>query len=167
MRPLRESDLGAKYLSWFENEQVSEHNSHGVLPLSAAEISGFVKKMNSKSDVTWGIFHAQDGHIGNITLDVSSWVYRVGQISLIIGDSNHWNRGVGSLVCRQVVRHAFEKMDLEKVWISTTASNKGMIRVAESLGFEREGTLREHLFLRNRRVDAVIFGLLKRENLGP
>ncbi len=161
IRPLRPDDLVGRYFDWFEDELVCKYNSHGGLPKGPAEREEFVRSLSSNSSVIWGIFHRAEGHVGNVSLQSISWLDRVAEFAIIIGEVAHWSKGLGGMVGAAVVRHGFEVLNLEKIFLATASSNKGMIRLAESLGFAHEGTLRKHLFLDGQRVDAVMYGLLR------
>jgi RimJ/RimL family protein N-acetyltransferase len=57
----------------------------------------------------------------------------------------------------------FADCGLERVEITTTTDNEAVQRFAGRLGFTREGLLRERNLERGRRVDLVLFGLLRDE----
>jgi RimJ/RimL family protein N-acetyltransferase len=54
----------------------------------------------------------------------------------------HRRRGYGSLAIAQLTRRLFEREGAHRVQITTDVDNDGMRRVAERLGFVREGVLR-------------------------
>lgn len=163
IRPLRSEDLLEEYLNWFEDPDVCQFNSHGVLPKVSRDKADFLSELDSSSSLTWGIFHDQDGHVGNASLQSISWVSRTAEFAIIIGEKPHWNKGLGRLVLDAVINHGFNKMNLERIFLATAATNTAMVNLAKSLGFQLEGSLRKHLFLDGSRVDAVVYGLLKNE----
>jgi ribosomal-protein-alanine N-acetyltransferase len=61
----------------------------------------------------------------------------------------------------------FGEVGLERVEITTTTDNAAVQRLVEQLGFTREGLLRERNLERGRRVDLVLFGLLRGEWRSP
>ena len=163
IRLLRPEDLVGRYIDWFEDPIVCQFNSHGVLPKGPKEKERFLLGLDSSSSVTWGIFHTEDGHLGNVSLQSISWVDRSAEFAVIIGEPRHWNRGLGKLVGNSVVEHGFQKMNLERIFLATAATNNGMVNLAVALGFKFEGALRKHLYLDGARVDAVMYGLLRSE----
>jgi RimJ/RimL family protein N-acetyltransferase len=54
------------------------------------------------------------------------------------------------------LRYAFAERGLHKVLARVFETNDASRRVLENLGFEREGTLRDHYFVDGERVDATI-----------
>lgn len=58
-------------------------------------------------------------------------------------DLDHRGRGVMSAAVCALVRHGFEKLHLHRVEIRTDVLNRSSCAVAERLGFQLEGVLRE------------------------
>jgi RimJ/RimL family protein N-acetyltransferase len=65
-----------------------------------------------------------------------------------------------------VQEYAFGRLNLRRLSAGAWASNTGMVRTFERLGWLREGCQREHAFRDNEPVDVILFGLLRREHYG-
>lgn len=61
---------------------------------------------------------------------------------------------------RAVISFAFEVLDVHRIELHAGVSNKPSIRVAEKLGFQREGVLREAGRGAGGFYDAFVYGLL-------
>ena len=73
-------------------------------------------------------------------------------------------RGITAHALRLLCRYAFEDLTLERLELFTDPENLASQRVAEGVGFQREGTLRSHLpHPDGRRRDSVMFSLLPGE----
>jgi RimJ/RimL family protein N-acetyltransferase len=72
-------------------------------------------------------------------------------------------RGLASRAVRLVTSWAFETLDLERVELTTTPDNAGSRALAARLGFTEEGTMRSRNLERGRRVDVMMFAVLKDE----
>lgn len=68
-------------------------------------------------------------------------------------------RGVVTRAARALIAHLGDRR-VHRVEIRTAASNARSIRLAERLGFQREGTLRQALPVGDRRLDLAVYGLL-------
>lgn len=68
-------------------------------------------------------------------------------------------KGIVARACRGVVDDLFAD-GVERIEIRTARHNERSIRLAERLGFEREGTLRRALPVGEERHDVAVFGLL-------
>lgn len=75
-------------------------------------------------------------------------------------------RGLGltTLATRRLCRYALDQLGLERLQLTTDVENLASQRVAEKVGFQREGVMRSHLRHPNgRRRDSALFSLLPGE----
>jgi RimJ/RimL family protein N-acetyltransferase len=73
-------------------------------------------------------------------------------------------RGLTTRALRLICRYALEELELERLELFTDPDNTASQRVAEKVGFQREGVLRSHLVHPDgRRRDSVMFSLLPGE----
>ena len=100
----------------------------------------------------------------------------VGSIGLGGNESSHnasigyWcpaearGRGLTTRALRLLARHALEELGMQRLELMTDPDNHASQRVAEKVGFRREGVLRSHvLHPDGRRRDSVLFSLLPGE----
>lgn len=73
-------------------------------------------------------------------------------------------RGVCTRALRLLCKWALDELDLQRLDLITDPENLASQRVAEKVGFRREGVLRAHLRHRDGRIrDSVVFSLLPGE----
>lgn len=87
---------------------------------------------------------------------------RRAEIGYFIG-SDFAGRGIVSLAVRAVLAHCFESLQLNRIELRCASTNARSIRMAERLGFVREGLLRQHECLHGAFVDQLVYGLLRSE----
>ena len=102
--------------------------------------------------------------VGGIGLGLSSSGFR--------GSIGYWitaparGKGICTRAVRLLSRHALEELQLPGVQLTADTDNVASQRVAEKVGFKREGVLRAHLRHPDGRVrDSVMFSLLPGELL--
>jgi RimJ/RimL family protein N-acetyltransferase len=100
--------------------------------------------------------------VGGIGMSVNSHFYR--------GHVGYWvarearGRGVCTRALRMLARHGLEELELQRLELITDPDNQASQRVAEKVGFQREGVLRAHLRHPDGRIrDSVMFSLLPGE----
>lgn len=97
------------------------------------------------------------------SIDVSVNSMGTGQIGYWLAREAR-GRGVCTAALRRLCRFAFEDLKLERLELMTDPDNVASQRVAEKVGFRREGVLRSHLVHGDgRRRDSVMFSLLPGE----
>lgn len=166
VRPLTMEDLGGPYPSWFEDQVVCRYNSHGKFFKTRAYFERFIQSLDREDHIVWAVCHVAEGHIGNISLQQIALINRTAEFAIILGDKRHRGRGVGLLAGRALLRHGFDKLNLERVYCGTAATNLGMQKLAVQMGMTLEGTRRKDLFLDGERVDVLEYGILRAE-FGP
>jgi len=72
-------------------------------------------------------------------------------------------RGAASRAVRLVTTWAFDSIGFERVELTTTPDNAATRALALKLGFTEEGTMRRRNLERGRRVDVMMFAVLKDE----
>lgn len=88
------------------------------------------------------------------------------RLGIVIGEKDLWGRGYGQLAAARAVDHAFHVLGLDRITAEVFADNPRSVRMFESLGFVREGVMRESIQRDGQRVDELIFGLLRHEWAG-
>lgn len=163
VRPLAEDDLDGPYPGWFEDQEVCRYNSHGKFFKTKAHFREYVTALNKENRIVWAVCHVTDGHIGNISLQGISCINRTAEFAIILGDKRHWGCGVGLLAGRALLQHGFNKLNLERIYCGTAATNEGMKKLAVAMGMVLEGTRRRHMFLAGSWVDVLEYGILREE----
>ena len=166
VRAFRETDLEGPYRGWFEDQDVCRFNSHGKLFPNERHFRTFWENLNRDDQLVWAICHRDNGHIGNISLQAISTVNRHAEFAILLGVKNHWGRGVAKSAGKQLLRHGFEKLNLERIYCGTAHTNTGMRRLALGLGMREEGCRRAHLWLDGSWVDMIEYGILRKELAG-
>ncbi|MGF6824525.1 ribosomal-protein-serine acetyltransferase [Microbacterium sp. ZKA21] len=100
----------------------------------------------------------QDGNaIGSVSAQIDRYT-RSAQLGYWV-DERAEGKGIVARACRAVIGDLFAD-GVERIEIRTAGHNERSIRLAERLGFAREGTLRRALPVGTQRHDLAVFGLL-------
>ncbi|MBN1979480.1 MAG: GNAT family N-acetyltransferase [Anaerolineae bacterium] len=99
------------------------------------------------------------------------WVSRYGDgrfpdavlVGIDVCEDAYLNQGIGAEALGLWVDCLFVNSDVHRVGLDTWSFNKRMMRVAEKLGFTREGVERELIRWQGEWLDRVHFGMLRRE----
>ena len=72
-------------------------------------------------------------------------------------------QGIGTQAARLILRHAFDTLGLERVYLCVLAINPGAIRSYEKAGFRQEGVFRKDLWRGDTAIDMVNMAILREE----
>lgn len=103
-----------------------------------------------------------DKHLGNISIWQTSRTGRIGEIGYWIRTDLN-GRGFATEATEALMRVGFDTLGLHKLTLRIAVGNIGSERVAEKLGFTREGVLREELLIRGNWVDHTLYSMLEGE----
>jgi len=101
-------------------------------------------------------------HIGNISFWTVSKLGKIAEIGYWVR-SDATNQGVCTEAVELLLDEAFRSLGYHKVVLRIAIGNDASDRVADKLGFTREGILREELLIRGNWVDHSLWSLLDRE----
>jgi RimJ/RimL family protein N-acetyltransferase len=97
------------------------------------------------------------------SIDMTTNTMRTGHVGYWVRAEAR-GRGVCTHALHRIARFGFGELDLGRLELVTDPDNVASQRVAEKVGFRREGLLRSHLLHRDgRRRDSVMFSLLPGE----
>jgi ribosomal-protein-alanine N-acetyltransferase len=104
--------------------------------------------------------------IGSIGVRVTSESEGQGSFGCEL-DPCYWGRGYALEAARAMIRHGFRELGLHRIYAETLEENAAAIALAEKLGMQREGTLRESRWFKGRWWNTAIFSVLESEWAAP
>lgn len=166
LRVLHESDITEENISWLNDPQATQFlEMTGAFPATNDSMKQWLDKFqDTTSELAFAIVDKETArHIGNITLSNINWVHRTAILPILIGSKDFWGKGYGTEAESLLIDYAFNRLGLRKMHHTPIASNIGSIRMAEKLGFQLEGIMREDVFLEGEWHDQLRMGLFVNE----
>jgi len=170
LRPLERTDLTAAYVQWLNDAEVCRHNSHAIFPYTREKMEAYFEHLqaNARNTIVLAMIHPGDKtHVGNISLQAIDWVVRSAELAILLGERNHWGKGLATQAAGLLCDYGFSRLNLNRIYCGTSAANTGMQRLASRLNMTKEGVRRQALYKNGEYVDVVEYGLLRKEFLFP
>jgi RimJ/RimL family protein N-acetyltransferase len=82
------------------------------------------------------------------------------ELSLLIGEREHWGKGIGTDVVETVLDACFDQWNLHRITVRVEAFNERARALYEKCGFAVDATLREASFFDGAYHDVVLFSAL-------
>jgi RimJ/RimL family protein N-acetyltransferase len=159
LRLWREDDAESVYLAC-QDPEILHWMPSIPRPYTRADAQAFVTGRLDLGPHQFAIVE-HDGPIGSIGLRVNE--QRIGHISFWCAREAR-GRGVTTRALRLLCEYALAELAVERLELITDPDNWASQRVAEKVGFRREGVLRSHLLHPSgRRRDSIMFSLLPGE----
>jgi ribosomal-protein-alanine N-acetyltransferase len=123
----------------------------------------FTDNLRKEMGIRWGItLKGSDDLIGSA--GVYKWVKKTSQVETGYDlEPEYWGQGIMTEAMTAVIDYVFDVMKVNRIEAMVSPRNKGSLRLARSLGFHKEGVLREHDFYNGKFTDDFLFALLKRD----
>lgn len=103
--------------------------------------------------------------LGLIYLLHIDWLNRSCEYAIQIGKSESQGRGIGHKATVEILAHAFNDLNLHRVYLTVLESNHRAISLYNKIGFKEEGRHRKAVFKNGRYLDLVQMSLLRNEFL--
>lgn len=167
LRQLQQSDA-ADVLVFRGDWEVQKYN--GRVFQNVKEVQTLIEELHDEfralTGVSWAVTLTDDGAVlGLFGLHHWSKYHRRAEVGYDLART-HWGKGIASEALRAIIQFGFERMSLHRIYASTIADNHRSVRLLERLGFQREGTKRQHSWEEDGAFhDSAMYGLLRQEYL--
>ncbi len=81
----------------------------------------------------------------------------------MIGDKNNRGKGIGNFATSEILHHAFNNVNLNRIELNVLADNFKAIKLYDRIGFKREGVRRKSTFKRGQFLDMIMMSILRSE----
>lgn len=149
----RERAYLCEWLPWVDSTTAVEHTRDFI----KTSLEQFAADEGLAAGIWCG-----DEFAGTVGTHKINWLNRKVEIGYWIA-SKFQGQGIITSACRALIDYAFREWNLNRVEIHCATTNKRSCRVAERLGFQWEGVLREAQLVGTRYLDLNVYGMLARE----
>lgn len=161
LRKIEITDDLSRYHQWFNSQEANKLNTHGIFPMTIREIQDFIS-VNSRTNLHLSIFIKETNeHIGNLSLQSIDYINRSGELAILVGESSCWGKGYSYKACKLLVDHAFNRLNLVRVYCGTSEQNFGMQKLALKLGMLEEGRRKGAIFSQGEYLDILEYGIFR------
>jgi diamine N-acetyltransferase len=156
-----------KFVEWLNDPEVIAHLLMNLPVSTANEEQWFENMLKSPREEQSLAIEIRDGDgwrlIGNCGIMDIDHTVRCAEVGLFIGDKSCWNKGYGTEVMRQLLRHGFGTLNLHRIFLRVDEDNYGGIRAYEKAGFILEGKDRNGGYRNGRYHDILRMSILRPE----
>ena len=163
LRPATSDDM-ANYQYWFLQSEPQFMSCHPLSFLTVSEAAERYKKTEkSENKQKFAIINKEN----NIMLGVISFfnfnhLNRSAELGILI-DPDTRKKGFATEAMRLLIKYLFMYRGLNKVYAETAEFNKPATKLLETLGFKKDGTLRDHHFYKGEFHNKLVYSYLRFE----
>ncbi|MEE1244206.1 MAG: GNAT family protein [Acutalibacteraceae bacterium] len=100
---------------------------------------------------------------GLVSLNSIDYLNQSAELNIMIGDEDNCGKGIGTFAVNVILKHAFENMNLRRIYLTALEDNSRARHLYEKLGFVQEGVLRESNFKNGKFINMVMYSILREE----
>ena len=161
LRPIDIEDVNESYLNWINDGDIID-NLATVFPTSKEDLANFVTSILKNPNFVFFAIVVKESnkHIGNVKLGPIDWISRTTNFGLMLGDKSSWGKGYAQEAFSLILKLAFDKLNLHKVWDMAVITNTASIKANQKVGFKIEAELEKHVYKNGEYHNVAILSLL-------
>ncbi len=163
IRKFQKEDIKKK-VEWINNPENNRY-LHYDLPLEYEKTLDWFEKNKDRTDRYDAVIECGGEAVGLIGLLSVDRKNSKAEYYISMGETSVKRKGVAFRASRLLLDYAFLTLRLNKVYAYTEIDNVPFQRLAESLGFLREGVLKADIYSRGSYVDRIVYGMSVRDFL--
>lgn len=98
--------------------------------------------------------------IGSVYLRDIDYQNKKAEFGIFIGEKDYLSKGYGKIATRLIISYAFEKLNLNKIFLRLLTHNKRAFKCYSDCGFIQEGLFKQDVFIKNQPYDVVFMVIL-------
>ena len=166
LRALEPRDVDVT-VQWRNDPEIRDQVLSFRFPVSHVMEARFIERAiagEGNNQCVAGIVDLSDHTLcGLVYLRDIDWISRHAAFGMMIGRRDKQGRGFGRRALRLILHHAFNVLNLERVYLYVAEYNDRARRLYGAAGFTHEGTLRRHVALDGRYYGLLVMGILRSE----
>ncbi|MBY8979717.1 MAG: GNAT family N-acetyltransferase [Candidatus Lokiarchaeota archaeon] len=151
----------------WQNDPKVRHYARNLWPLTIEEVKKWFEPSPDKHTrefVVFTIYHKRDKRpIGSVGFGRINWVNRNANIFATIGELEYWGKGIVVEASKLLIKYGFTELNFHKIYAGVYSPNARSLRAAAKLGFQKEGIIKESVYVDGRYLDEHKFALFKRD----
>lgn len=168
LKPLSVDDLDL-VMTWVNDHEVMQYFANRQTDISEDEERAYIEKLvASPNDKAFSLFDdsvAQFGrhdeqYVGQCSINQIYWPARNGRLFVVIRKGAQ-GKGYGSEAIRLLLDHAWNVLDLHKLFLIVRKDNKVAQARYLKLGFDFEGVLKDEYCVNGRYFDMVRMAIIR------
>ena len=160
LRPRGDDDLETLFAIAADLETWEERSPAPPAPYSRERFDARMTQAAESGDDTAFVIDVDGRAVGSASLfDFDDFARHAEMGISLVRDAR--GRGIGTAAIRQLVEFGFVRRNLRRIHLQAIASNVAALRAYEKAGFDVEGRLRDHAWVRGRYEDIVLMGILR------
>lgn len=161
LRKFTAADIPNK-VRWINDESNNTY-LHYELPLEIEKTQRWFETIRDRADRYDAVIAVDGVAVGVIGLLNIDRVNLKAEYYITLGEVSYKRKGISYIASKQLLKYAFEVLEMNKVYLNVDANNIAACKLYEKLGFRCEGVFKEDMMHREKMIDRKRYAILKKE----
>ena len=151
------SDITNEYVSWLNDPEVVRYSNQRFRCHTAKTCEEYLQSFQHSPNLFFAVrLRANGKTVGTATAYISV-PHGTADIGLLIGNREHWGKGVGLDAWKTLMDCLLKRSSIRKVTGGTLRANVGMVRIMERAGMELEAVRSKQQIVEGEAQDELYF----------
>ena len=160
LRNLKEKDAD-KMLEWMHSSESKKIFAKDFNNYTKEDVLNFIRSGNNDSNINYACVDDNDNYLGTISLKNIDKENNNAEYAISFCKEAQ-GTGAALFATKEILKIAFEKLNLNKVYLDVLETNKRAIAFYKKVGFEEEGKFRKHIYKNNDYINLLWFTIFKK-----
>lgn len=161
VRKFERSDIPKKVV-WINNPENNQF-LHYDIPISEKKTEEWFDSHMGEDTRYDAVIEADGVPVGTIGLLEIDRKNSKAEYYIAMGEVDYKGKGVAKKASRLIISYGFREIGLNRIYLFTEVENIVAQKLFESIGFKREGIIRQDILSHGRYVDRIVYGILREE----
>ena len=161
LRQLKIKDVD-RMLTWMHSKESKDIFAKDFNKYTKEDVTNFVKTKNTKNNINYACVNDDDEYLGTVSLKNIDYDNKNAEYAISFMKEAQ-GTGAALFATKEILKQAFEELNLEKVYLDVLETNKRAISFYKKVGFIQEGTFRKHFIKNNEYINLLYFSILREE----
>ena len=161
IRKFEKTDISKK-VEWINNPENNQF-LHYDIPISVEGTKKWFDSHEGENTRFDAVIEADGIPVGTIGLLGIDQKNSKAEYYIAIGETAYKGKGVAKEASRLILEYGFETLGLNKIYLFTEVENVAAQKLFESVGFLKEGVIRQDIVSHGKYVDRIAYGVLRED----
>lgn len=161
IRKFERTDIPKK-VEWINNPENNQF-LHYDIPITVSGTEQWFKSHEGETTRYDAVIEADNVPVGTIGLLDIDRKNRKAEYYIAMGETSYKGKGVAKEASKLILEYGFKKLGLNRVYLFTEADNLIAQKLFETVGFVREGRIRQDILSHGKYVDRIAYGILRED----
>jgi diamine N-acetyltransferase len=161
IRKFERTDIPKK-VEWINNPENNQF-LHYDIPISVEGTERWFDSHEGETTRFDAVIEADGVPVGTIGLLEIDRKNSKAEYYIAMGETKYKGKGIAKEASRLILSYGFEELGLNRIYLFTEVENVAAQKLFESVGFVREGVIRQDIVSHGKYVDRIAYGFLRED----